>query len=66
LLNLIRLGLRTRSLEVDLGGDTVFAKDVMAALNTLLKAQALQQAAQILEPDGCIGCPAQNSSKDLV
>jgi chemotaxis methyl-accepting protein methylase len=53
-------------LEVDLGGDTVFAKDVMAALNTLLKAQALQQAAQILEPDGCIGCPAQNSSKDLV
>ena len=38
----------------------------MASPDTLLKPQALEQMTQVFEPDGCIGCAAQNPPKDLV
>ena len=66
LLHLIRLSLRACSLEIDPGGNTVLAKNVMAVLHSLLQPQALQETEEVLEPDCYIGCPAQNPSKDLV
>jgi hypothetical protein len=66
LLHLIWLGLRSSLLDVDLGGNAALSKGVMAATYMLHKAEVFERAAQVIEPDGCIGCPAQNAPKYLV
>jgi len=52
--------------EIDLGSNAVFAKDMVAAVHPLVKAQAFEQMTQVVEPDGGNGNPAQNAPKDLL
>jgi hypothetical protein len=66
LFDLIGLGLRTIALKIDFRRNAIFAKQVMAAAHALLETQNFKQPAQVIEPDGCIGGPAQDSLKDLV
>ena len=56
LLHLIWFGFRAFWLKIDNFQDALFREDVMAASNSLIKAQVFKQRAQICERDICVGC----------
>jgi len=65
LANLVNLGLAPLALKIDQFPDAQSSENVVAAARTLLKAQPLEQAAQVIKIDVCIRLALQNPKAQL-
>jgi hypothetical protein len=63
LFDLVRLRVRTCPLQVNSLLDPALPEQVMAAPHAFLETQTLEQLAQIVKADGCVGGTAEKASE---